>query len=196
MRACSGPNSARSRSPALFEPLQQEFAATAARRNLCAPIMPSSAVACSDPLMLRRILQEPARQRAALYPARHRADGMPAERRRYLHRGALTPGRASRKPSARPSSSSSSAAMPAPATRPASASAFRSCAGSPTCSATTSSSVHAPARVLGVLGHGAAHPDPVAIPVREQASVDYRYGGDGRRQDPADRGTTCRAPRA
>ncbi len=41
----------------LFEPLEQEFVATAAKRNLDFRIMPSSAVVRSDPLMLRRILQ-------------------------------------------------------------------------------------------------------------------------------------------
>ena len=41
----------------LFEPLQQEFAPIAAKRNLSLNICPSSATVTSDPLMLRRILQ-------------------------------------------------------------------------------------------------------------------------------------------
>jgi signal transduction histidine kinase/CheY-like chemotaxis protein len=41
----------------LFEPLKQEFAPIAAKRNLSLKIMPSNKVVMSDPLMLRRILQ-------------------------------------------------------------------------------------------------------------------------------------------
>ena len=41
----------------LFEPLKQEFAPIAAKRNLSLKIMPCSKAVTSDPLMLRRILQ-------------------------------------------------------------------------------------------------------------------------------------------
>ncbi|KJC57455.1 ATPase [Bradyrhizobium sp. LTSPM299] len=41
----------------LFEPMEQEFSPTAAKRNLTLRIMPSSGVVRSDTLMLRRILQ-------------------------------------------------------------------------------------------------------------------------------------------
>jgi signal transduction histidine kinase/CheY-like chemotaxis protein len=41
----------------LFEPLEQEFSSTAAKRNLTLRIAPSSGVVRSDALMLRRILQ-------------------------------------------------------------------------------------------------------------------------------------------
>jgi len=41
----------------LFEPLKQEFAPIAAKRNLKLRITPSGAAVISDPLMLRRILQ-------------------------------------------------------------------------------------------------------------------------------------------
>jgi signal transduction histidine kinase len=43
--------------PALFDPLRDEFAPLAAKRGLSLRIAPSSAAVISDPLMLRRILQ-------------------------------------------------------------------------------------------------------------------------------------------
>ena len=160
----------------LFEPLEQEFVATAAKRNLGFRIMPSSAVVRSDPLMLRRILQN-----------------LVANALRYTQRGSVLMGCRPRGDDICIEVHDTGPGIPE-AQREAIFVEFQRGETSAGDKAGIGLGLSIVRRFADLLGHdirlssragkGSVFSvtvprtlDPVAIPVREQASVDYRYGG-------------------
>jgi signal transduction histidine kinase len=160
----------------LFEALEQEFAASAARRNLGFRIMPSSAVVRSDPLMLRRILQN-----------------FLANALRYTHRGSVLMGCRLHGDDIRIEVHDTGPGIPE-AQREAIFVEFQRGETSAGDKAGIGLGLSIVRRFADLLEHdirltsrpgkGAVFAvtvprtlDAVAIPVREQASVDYRYGG-------------------
>jgi signal transduction histidine kinase/CheY-like chemotaxis protein len=160
----------------LFEPLEQEFVATAAKRNLDFRIMPSSAVVRSDPLMLRRILQN-----------------LLANALRYTQRGTVLMGCRLKGDDICIEVHDTGPGIPE-AQREAIFVEFQRGDAGAGDKAGIGLGLSIVRRFADLLGHdirlrsragkGSVFSvtvprtfDPVAIPVREQASVDYRYGG-------------------
>ncbi|MFB9265971.1 ATP-binding protein [Bradyrhizobium erythrophlei] len=160
----------------LFEPLQHEFSPTAAKRNLALKIVPSSGVVRSDPLMLRRILQN-----------------LLANALRYTQRGTVMMGCRTRGDDICIEVHDTGPGI-SEAQREAIFVEFQRGEASAGDNAGIGLGLSIVRRFAGVLGHDVrltSRPgkgsvfsvtvprttDPVAIPVREQASVDYRYGG-------------------
>ncbi|KWV48941.1 hybrid sensor histidine kinase/response regulator [Bradyrhizobium macuxiense] len=160
----------------LFEPLQQEFSPTATKRNLSLRIMPSSGVVRSDPLMLRRILQN-----------------LLANALRYTQRGSVLMGCRTRGDNISIEVHDTGPGIPE-AQREAIFVEFQRGDASAGDKAGIGLGLSIVRRFANVLGHDirlTSRPgqgsifsvtlprtaDPVAIPAREQASVDYRYGG-------------------
>lgn len=160
----------------LFEPLQQEFRATAAKRNLALQIVPSSAVVHSDPLMLRRILQN-----------------LLANALRYTQRGSVLMGCRRSGDDICIEVHDTGPGIPE-TQREAIFVEFQRGEASAGDKAGIGLGLSIVRRFGNVLGHEirmTSRPgkgsvfsvtlprsaDPVAMPVREQVSVDYRYGG-------------------
>jgi signal transduction histidine kinase/CheY-like chemotaxis protein len=160
----------------LFEPLQQEFSPIAAKRNLALRIIPSSAVVRSDQLMLRRIVQN-----------------FLANALRYTQRGRVLMGCRVRDDDICIEVHDTGPGIPA-AQREAIFVEFQRGETSAGDKAGIGLGLSIVRRFADVLGHDIrliSRPgkgsvfsvsvprsaEMVAIPVREQASVDHRYGG-------------------
>lgn len=161
---------------ALFEALQQEFSPIAAKRNLALTIMPSSVAVQSDPLMLRRILQN-----------------LLANALRYTQRGSVLMGcRASGGDICIEVHDTGPGILETQ--REAIFVEFQRGEASAGDTAGIGLGLSIVRRFADVLGHDirlTSRPgkgsvfsvtvprsaEPVAIPAREQASVDHRYGG-------------------
>ncbi|MBR0794239.1 response regulator [Bradyrhizobium jicamae] len=160
----------------LLEALQHEFMPIAAKRGLALRIMPSSGVVRSDPLMLRRILQN-----------------LLANALRYTQRGGVLMGCRNRGDNISIEVHDTGPGIPE-AQREAIFVEFQRGETSAGDKAGIGLGLSIVRRFASVLGHDirlTSQPgkgsvfsvtvprtsDPVAMPVREQASVDYRYGG-------------------
>jgi len=160
----------------LLEAMQQEFMPIAAKRGLALSIVPSSGVVRSDPLMLRRILQN-----------------LLANALRYTQRGGVLMGCRNSGDNISIEVHDTGPGIPE-AQREAIFVEFQRGETSAGDKAGIGLGLSIVRRFAGVLGHDirlTSRPgkgsvfsvtvprtsDPVAIPVPEQASVDYRYGG-------------------
>jgi two-component system, sensor histidine kinase len=160
----------------LFEALQEEFIPIAAKRGLALCIVPSSGVVRSDPLMLRRILQN-----------------LLANALRYTQRGSVLMGCRGSGDNISIEVHDTGPGIPE-AQREAIFVEFQRGETSAGDKVGIGLGLSIVRRFAGVLGHDiklTSQPgkgsvfsvtvprttDPVAVAVREQASVDYRYGG-------------------